>query len=1265
MPYYDTLGRYINPFYLDVHPDVRAEMEMRAALVASDFRSANTKSIEWPYQKMPWAHIISVDFPNIKLGFSKEQLDGRNSDEQGDLILYTKERNVPKIPLLTGVEISNMGQRGSLLKGKFSFTYFPELTIDGFDLEELQGALFTPGREVQISFGWSSYAENPWVNKLEFKGLIYGFNWTVQPNLSISADVEIVSATTLALGLSGDQSVIESDQSDIVKVEGWNTELKGLNLLTVIKKDLAINTASLEQSGQIEYYPRSKTSEKLLDYFGIRMPTSEFEEVQNIVINDYDYDPNNWDGGGTPYGADTGGQEQDGEEDILETIKKKGKEFYDKIWNESGGQEFSDPSSRWNTARDWRTRWEIIKEYYNNPWVRDVVNAVPLPLLTPASILRKALTDADTYIERTTIDLGEVEYSGPNKGLSKTFEFQIVANNEELWAIQPFDSNSDRLSQSQPDAYCFDVQIENNTGKLVSPVDIDGDGQADQWRIKDPRPSNVPSTDKVTIKWRPQRSIVTQGQVTNNIGEYEAKITLVQVKYEPVTVSTSDYAVAVKDPKTGKMLQRGERFTGLYENKAKSRLIREITVKARATVKRTTGDGTVNDIDMNIDPFLNLQEAGSDAFGDIVVDILQDNGTFKKVDFQTQNKKAAYTYNVNKTYKLKINTLFGFDVDDKAYNQYRNARVIGGNDEFSSQKPKLGLGTKQYGKDFQEKAYVELTFTPKTEGVKTYYLRVDVVKYPPGGSMPLDNGAITTAEMRIRVGVGPNIRPASEDEIRKEDKEKSEQYDKGKREFDDTVDKKDKDQQSPQPTTDNPTDTAETEEPISATNESEVKVQTIEKTFWYVRLGSLVEFANKIIENYEADPKNKGFANNLFRIQAYNNEAEYNKHVKSAYPIDVFFPDKEMGRYGQFCPFDKDGIYPQGNQMLRKFQRRKDDGTYHEVLENDVINIGEILIGVDYISTTYEAYLAEGGQNISMKNITKFFDEIVKFISTATGEIYQLTTILFEEPEKLIPRSGYNQALENVKLRGGSRIEMADIFSYDVTNKRSKAIVSIEDTNLAAKVIKEGSVEPFKFDATMVRPMLKNVQVVSKPSKEMAAAAYIAARGQGSIERGGSGQGLQSLEVSMNLRGFQNEEEYKKEVEKVRGELEKDLDVLGKSGWNSDWSEMIRGNLIKLKRLTIEPHDQTTGLGTSWLNRAIYPIEFSLTLDGINGFKFGDVISTSLIPKHYNVDWKVVFTVIKVVHKVTTSTWETTLYTAARLSADGNYASKVNTAYVR
>ena len=71
------------------------------------------------------------------------------------------------------IEISNEGTMGSLLKGKFTFTVFPVLTSSGFDIGQLEEAFFTPGNEVEISWGWSIAAADLEACRQSFKGIIF------------------------------------------------------------------------------------------------------------------------------------------------------------------------------------------------------------------------------------------------------------------------------------------------------------------------------------------------------------------------------------------------------------------------------------------------------------------------------------------------------------------------------------------------------------------------------------------------------------------------------------------------------------------------------------------------------------------------------------------------------------------------------------------------------------------------------------------------------------------------------------------------------------------------------------------------------------------------------------------------------------------------------------------------------------------------------------------------------------------------------------
>jgi hypothetical protein len=69
------------------------------------------------------------------------------------------------------------------------------------------------------------------------------------------------------------------------------------------------------------------------------------------------------------------------------------------------------------------------------------------------------------------------------------------------------------------------------------------------------------------------------------------------------------------------------------------------------------------------------------------------------------------------------------------------------------------------------------------------------------------------------------------------------------------------------------------------------------------------------------------------------------------------------------------------------------------------------------------------------------------------------------------------------------------------------------------------------------------------------------------------------------------------------------------------------------------------GTGLSML----YPLGFSATFDGVEGFKFGNTVTTNYLPSAYK--GKVVFTITKVSHDISMSDWTTTIETVCRLPA--------------
>lgn len=353
------------------------------------------------------------------------------------------------------------------------------------------------------------------------------------------------------------------------------------------------------------------------------------------------------------------------------------------------------------------------------------------------------------------------------------------------------------------------------------------------------------------------------------------------------------------------------------------------------------------------------------------------------------------------------------------------------------------------------------------------------------------------------------------------------------------------------------------------------------QTFWYTSVERIVEYGNTVVTKYEKASGTTALSK-AYTLQVKGNTTAYNSDIKSAYPIDVIFPDDTaMGVYGDLKP-DYASI----------------SGT--KLVNGNLIDIGRILLGTNYIKETYKEFTDAQTANIPFKNITKFFEAMTKRINYATGDIYQITPVLCENPK-----------------------------SFDASPGFDRAILSIEDSNLSPEHTK--GIDILKFDASIFRPLIRSVSISCKPPGAMATAAYIQNRGKG----------MSNVEVQSGQpnSGGKNTEALK--------DMEKAVENFSATGFNEAWCEGFRGNIQKYKKAGGGGVDKS-----HWLNESLYPINLSITIDGIAGFKFGDVIRTSLVPtRHFKY---VVFVVTKIDHKVTATGWETTLNTACRVRPDAD-----------
>lgn len=938
MPVWGDGSTYVNPFYQSVSATVRNELNTRADYYGRRVRGvgkAFPKNVVWSYQKTAWAHVVAKGAKGVKLGFAGSPT---MSDKSGNLTMYSAARNVPKYPLLTGLEISNEGTIGSLLKGKFMFTIFPALSTSGFNMGALEEAFFTPGKEVEVAWGWSIAASSQSACAQSFTGIIFNFNWSLNPDLSVSADCSIVSAATIAMGLSGDQSSTKSGGGGGGGAPSVST-----------------TPATTGATGGAPATTPAAGAPSTQDPLQIPLEGNNLATVIDEDLADFIKPP-------TPPAAPAA---------------------------------VADP-------------------------------AAAAPVGGEAAPAAGAGTDAGMGVAAAQV------VSGPARGTVQYLAASGTKNGllDYMSVCLPFQPEPAPETLPQPMAM-----------PAVAPM-TGGDPSMMGGVAGDPAAGGAP------------------------------------VAGAPVVTPTTPPAQAESPESVLKKAQLlGYNSVDEYKN---------------AGWKPKITDKELNK---------KVKYAGYKTFQEYAAAGFQDSPNKPDVNAL---KAQAFGYSSHEEYKKA-----GWKVKDS--NDALNGRV-----------------TAAGWTSFQE--WEDNAFQPNPAMATANPALA-------GSTDPAAGGASTGGG-----DMGTTGAPVATD-----------------------------------PATGAPID------PAAAGQPAAVPAAPIDKNFWYVKLGAVVEFANKLIAKLEAGNPALG---GIFRVTVWGNETRYYADLQSAYPLDVLFPDDDMGTYGEVFP-----------EYISSIKKKGKSG---------MIDLGEILLGVDYVKETYRNFIDENSTNIPYKNITNFFEELVRKINIASGDIYQLTPVMCENPKSFVGSA-------TIGGKGGNV---------------DKAVLSIEDQNLGSTP----SVKPFQFDATIFRPLIKNVSISCKPPAAMATAAYVEARGEVSPS---------NTDVS-TAPGKKKNAKFDEERAQAIKELNTLRNSAARTGFNEAWGEGFRGSLIKVKRFTKG--------GAHWLEKAIYPIDLTITIDGVAGFKFGDVISTSLIPSRYKTQYNMVFTVTKITHTINTSGWETTLQTKARIS---------------
>jgi len=186
-----------NPFLRPPGPGA-GEVNARGVIYGRKIRGGAdpaSAGIYWAYGRKTWANAGGLTFPK-----GKEHITSG-----GSISLYKSSSHTPTLPILTGVDTSNEGAMGSVIKASISFTIYPALTAGGFELG-FGGAFFKPGANIGVSFGWTTWAASSCASKFGFNGMVMDFSWSVNTDVSINASTSLLAQGVIATGVTGNLS---------------------------------------------------------------------------------------------------------------------------------------------------------------------------------------------------------------------------------------------------------------------------------------------------------------------------------------------------------------------------------------------------------------------------------------------------------------------------------------------------------------------------------------------------------------------------------------------------------------------------------------------------------------------------------------------------------------------------------------------------------------------------------------------------------------------------------------------------------------------------------------------------------------------------------------------------------------------------------------------------------------------------------------------------------------------------------------------------
>jgi hypothetical protein len=288
---------------------------------------------------------------------------------------------------------------------------------------------------------------------------------------------------------------------------------------------------------------------------------------------------------------------------------------------------------------------------------------------------------------------------------------------------------------------------------------------------------------------------------------------------------------------------------------------------------------------------------------------------------------------------------------------------------------------------------------------------------------------------------------------------------------------------------------------------------------------------------------------------------------------------------------------------------------------------------LNFFSTDYSTEFQAGDLSKTMININ-WLKELLKNMGTLTADAQK-------SPNKSVGKFLQN-ILDEIHVNSGTRFKLTL-----VSNPKDETEVFITDANYV-----DTEVEPYRITAVTDDSICRSVSLTAKVPSELATAAFIG----NTNTLAPMGAAITGINTSTTATTTTATTATSGSATTTTGAVIPTTDTpqqqfeTAKKNMDVSDKELTSDNITTLqaaiKRLYVG--DSNTGVREPIKEAIPFPIDFSCTIDGIEGFIFGNVITCNYLPTVYQKN-KIAFTVTKVEHNISGNDWTTTLSTVCRL----------------